>query len=548
MSRQIERISIEDVRKQALPLGTHVVAGNEQLGRAVTWASVIYPEYPPATRLPRPGEIILVAARPRNSAPVTTGIEAVRHGARTQAAALVFSDTPSPATIAEANGFRIPVLVLPGNTSVRMVEQAVVSLLVDRKAQLEQRGGQIYRQLTRITSGNGGMPALINAMSLLTDKSVVLQDKRLGVLNSAVQPHLAESWEEVERFLTRHDNLPPEYQDRYRVADTEYAVLMQSVPTPGLARLVSPVVAGDVGRGYLSIIGMDMELDDVDTLVTEHGAAACALEMAKAKAVSDTEKRLRGAFLDRLLSGDVSQQEATGQGERFRHDMSVIHTAMVLAWPGEQSASLRRLETLARTVVSQSKVDALVWHREREEEVLIFFAPDDANPVDSGLALANRMRDQARRQLGGARIAIGLGQTAREVSSWRNSYRDARQALDLARRLNTDIPLYIGDLGVFQLILSLSDRDRLVDFCDRNLGPLRDYDHRQHADLVKTLEAFFHCNGNLSQTAETLIVHRNTLLYRMNRIEDIAGIDMKRPETRLALHLALTIRRLLSLA
>ena len=392
------------------------------------------------------------------------------------------------------------------------------------------------------------MSALINAMSLLTDKTVVLQDKRLGVLNSAVQPHLADSWEEVERFLTRHDNLPPEYQDRYRVADTEYAVLMQSVPTPGLARLVSPVVAGNLGRGYLSIVGMDMELDDVDTLVTEHGAAACALEMAKAKAVSDTEKRLRGAFLDRLLSGDVSQQEATGQGERFRHDMSVIHTAMVLAWPGEQPPSLRRLESMVKGVIARSQVDALVWHREREQEVLIFFAPDEANPVDSGLALANRMRDQARRQLGGARVAIGLGQTAREVSSWRNSYRDARQALDLARRLNTDIPLYIGDLGVFQLILSLSDRDRLVDFCDRNLGPLRDYDHRQHADLVKTLEAFFHCNGNLSQTAETLIVHRNTLLYRMNRIEAIAGIDMKRPETRLALHLALTIRRLLSLA
>ena len=70
---------------------------------------------------------------------------------------------------------------------------------------------------------------------------------------------------------------------------------------------------------------------------------------------------------------------------------------------------------------------------------------------------------------------------------------------------------------------------------------------RQNADLIKTLEAYFNCHGNLSQTAESLIVHRNTLLYRMNRINEIAGIDLNRPETRLALHLALTIRRLLSL-
>jgi purine catabolism regulator len=74
-----------------------------------------------------------------------------------------------------------------------------------------------------------------------------------------------------------------------------------------------------------------------------------------------------------------------------------------------------------------------------------------------------------------------------------------------------------------------------------------EYDHRNHADLIKTLEAFFACHGNLSQTAEMLIVHRNTLLYRMNRIDEIAEIDLDRPETRLALHLALTVRRLLTM-
>ena len=101
---------------------------------------------------------------------------------------------------------------------------------------------------------------------------------------------------------------------------------------------------------------------------------------------------------------------------------------------------------------------------------------------------------------------------------------------------------------MYQLILSLSDRRRLSEFCEQTLGTLTEYDMRQNADLIKTLEAYFNCHGNLSQTAASLIVHRNTLLYRMNRINEIAGIDLNRPETRLALHLALTIRRLLTLA
>ena len=60
------------------------------------------------------------------------------------------------------------------------------------------------------------------------------------------------------------------------------------------------------------------------------------------------------------------------------------------------------------------------------------------------------------------------------------------------------------------------------------LGPLLDYDERNRAEMIKTLEAFFACHGNLSKTAEKLIVHRNTLLYRMkNRVEqEIADIDI----------------------
>jgi purine catabolism regulator len=188
-----------------------------------------------------------------------------------------------------------------------------------------------------------------------------------------------------------------------------------------------------------------------------------------------------------------------------------------------------------------------VWQREREEEVLVFYAADSKDPIDSSLKLAQAISNDVQRQYPHAHVAVGLGQPAREVGGWRTSYRDAVQALDLARRLQTDKPLYIGDLGVYQLILSLSDREKLLAFCDRTLGALLEYDLRQHADLIKTLEAFFACHGNLSQTAEMLIVHRNTLLYRMNRINEIAEIDMDRPETRLALHLAITIRRLLTL-
>lgn len=541
------RVTVEEVRKLALPLGTRVVSGDGLLTRLVTWTTVVYPESGISAKNLQVGEIILLAQHEGNGEPVINDVEIVRWAADFQAAAVVVSEAPSPTAIAESNAYGIPVLTLPPGTRIRLVEKAIVSLLVDRKGQIERRGTQIYRQLTQISSRNEGLPELISAMARLTNKSVVIQDKRLQILYSAVQPQYVANWEEIEGFLRKLDNLPVDMQDRLRVSELENPVLMQSLPTPGLARLVAPIITKDIGRGYLSIIGRDSELDDIDLLVAEHGAAACALEMAKAKAISDTEKRLRGTFLDRLLIGDVSQQEAIRQGERFEHDMLQTHLAVVLAWQGDKTPSLRRLETIVNGVVSAQHASALVWQREREREVIVFHATDPKEPINSSLRLARAISAEIQRQYPSARVAVGLGQPARDIAAWRSSYRDGVQALELAMRLQTDTPLYIADLGVYQLILSLSDRDKLLAFCDRTLGPLLEYDMRQHADLIKTLEAFFTCHGNLSQTAEMLIVHRNTLLYRMNRINEIAQIDLDRPEIRLALHLALTIRRLLTL-
>ena len=539
-------LSVEEIRKLALPLSTHIVAGEGLLDQAITWTTVIYPEDDIASKSVQRRELILIA--PVSNPPrAHSDTELLQWAAKVEAAAVVHSGPVSATALAEAKSCKLPVMTVAEDTRIREVEKTIISLLVNRKSQIDRRGTQIYRQLTQISSRNEGMNELIAAMARLTKKTVIAQDKRLQIISQKLQPNLINIWDDVEYFLKKQDNLPVELHDRHRVVEVDPPVLMQALPLSGVARLVAPIVTNNIGRGYLSIIGLESDLDEVDQLVCEHGAAACALEMAKQKAVSETEKRLRGTFLDRLLLGDVTLQEAIRQGERFNHKMTQTHVAFVLSWSGEQH-SLRRLETLVNSIIAAREASALVWTRQKEGEVVVFHATDDTDPIDHSLQLSNAFSEEARRQYPQNRAVIGLGQVARDVNAWRSSYRDAVQAKQLAQRLQTDIPLFIGDLGVYQLILNLSDRERLSDFCEDTLGLLSEYDLRQNADLIKTLEAFFNCHGNLSQTAESLIVHRNTLLYRMNRINAIAGIDLNRPETRLALHLALTIRRLLALA
>ena len=75
--------------------------------------------------------------------------------------------------------------------------------------------------------------------------------------------------------------------------------------------------------------------------------------------------------------------------------------------------------------------------------------------------------------------------------------------------------------------------------------PLQDHDRRRGSDLIRTLRVYFAAGANASEAADRLFLHRNSLLYRLERAQKLTGLDLKDPEARLALQLGLlaTVRR-----
>ncbi|MGY0058134.1 PucR family transcriptional regulator [Streptomyces sp. LZ34] len=65
-----------------------------------------------------------------------------------------------------------------------------------------------------------------------------------------------------------------------------------------------------------------------------------------------------------------------------------------------------------------------------------------------------------------------------------------------------------------------------------------------HAELARTAEAFLDCAGQASRTAQALGIHRQTLYYRLSRVEQLTGLDLDAGEDRLLLHMALKSARL----
>lgn len=73
--------------------------------------------------------------------------------------------------------------------------------------------------------------------------------------------------------------------------------------------------------------------------------------------------------------------------------------------------------------------------------------------------------------------------------------------------------------------------------------PLVDYDRERGSGLVRTLTVYFETGANASEAADRLFLHRNSLLYRLERIQSLTGLDLKDPDARLALQLGLLATR-----
>jgi purine catabolism regulator len=161
--------------------------------------------------------------------------------------------------------------------------------------------------------------------------------------------------------------------------------------------------------------------------------------------------------------------------------------------------------------------------------------PAEARAAAEAVAKAAQARGLAGR--------FGLGMPEADPRGLRRAYQEARFALEAAGPTPAGEPAArvatVGDLGSHRLLLARQEDIALEAISRGLLGPLADYDRRQHGELVTSLRAFLEHNGNWEAAARALAIHRHTLRYRIRRVADLTGRDLDRAGDRVEFWLAL---------
>ncbi|MFN2136594.1 MAG: helix-turn-helix domain-containing protein, partial [Candidatus Promineifilaceae bacterium] len=523
-SQLSDEINIGDVLRLSLPLATSVIGGARSARRGIHWVIVLTTWEELAEQV-QAGDLVIVPPHLQGLiSPSELSARLQELAERDAVGVLLFEDLPPE--LHDPELFQdMSLLIIPDTTTVREVHQAIASLLVDRQRATSERAMQLYRRLSEMSREGMGLQSMTDVMSNLTGNIVVVQDKRLDIRAESWPTDATVDHNELHKTLKQREQLPAILRNRKAAANARQSNWQQILPVENMARLVSPIISGDRARGYLSVVGPAGSLDLLDSLTVEHGAAACALEMAKAKAVSEAKKSLRGDFLEGLLAGTLPEDEIDRLSGRLDHDTRPPHMIITLGWAGDDPPTIRRLETTLNWLLTNHTRPALV-HVYGAQYLCVFQSLKDETDQEASHELVRRVIEQVEVEFPDAALVGGMSGPATELSDWPRIYREALQAMDVANRLHLHNQVVeFNSLGVYRLLSELEDNASVQRFAMQIIGPLVQYDEDHRGSLVQTLSAYFSHHGNISQTAESLFDHRNTLLKRKDRIQELTQQD-----------------------
>jgi PucR family transcriptional regulator, purine catabolism regulatory protein len=545
-------ISVEELRRLVLPPGSEIAAGRVGARRDVTWP-VTMRTRPPAFPALRGGEFALISTEAmRLLDPKLTLASVLKSLAGHHASGVAILGEVSFEAREVADELGLAVISLPPFTHLADLEQLVSRAIVDRRTELHQRSQEIYRQLTELAIEGRGIPAILDRLAHISGRTVVLEDQEFHVSKI-----LASNAIESESLIT----LLQENSDRV-ASWLERAALSSSDPptfifelADGIARVVAPIVVRDHILGYLSLVGRSEALGEMEELAASRGASACAIELVREKAVLEVEDRMQSDLLDALVTGSYPSIDIVrARADRLGFDLSAHFTVIVFqasADPAQSDARgngrvasrTRRLQHALERDLTLRGLRALIGVRGNEAVVLYpVGSPADVTGVKT---LADDERRNLASQLD-AIVSAGVGGVYPGAGGIKQAYQEADGALSMGSFIfGTGRTTYFGELGLYRLLLALRGTAELEGFFQQTLARLVDYDRKNDGEMVRTLEAYFACLGSPTDAAERLHVHRNTLLYRLNRVQEIGGFDLNDSETRLALHLALRVREVL---
>ena len=262
-----------------------------------------------------------------------------------------------------------------------------------------------------------------------------------------------------------------------------------------------------------------------------------AVSIGNIKSIYD-EKYDKGSFIKNIILDNILPNDIYVKSNELHFSNEELRTVFVVKFQG------------ATELPPHEIIESLVEDKTRnyvinisEQDIVIVKEVSDSDTQEELIAYAEKLIDLTFSKYG-AKILVGISSVVEKLKDLARAYKEARIALEVGKVFDIERPVMsYENLGIGRLIYQLP-----TTLCEIFLGEVFKKGSLESLDreTLVTVQSFFENNLNVSETSRKLFVHRNTLVYRLEKIRKLTGLDLREFDHAVTFKVALMVKKYLT--
>lgn len=283
-------------------------------------------------------------------------------------------------------------------------------------------------------------------------------------------------------------------------------------------RIFAKIVIGDAVVGHLAVLENNKPFSERDLEITSYICGVISAEMQKNRDILNTRGVMLENLIIDLLEGRIQNEEMAL--EKVRNlNWKPKEKLYVLSIKYNSYENTFPLITFIRDLLGGIVEGERAFFYDNHIIFIIGYSKESSLKNEDFKALADFLKKNG--------LCAGLSHGFENIFDLQKYFRQSIASITLGKRIGKEESLYLfEDYAVYNIIDMCCMQQDITDFCHPAILKLKDYDIKHKSDYVRSLYTYIVNMRNLICTADKLYVHRNTLSYRITKIQEITGVNL----------------------
>lgn len=299
-----------------------------------------------------------------------------------------------------------------------------------------------------------------------------------------------------------------------------------------------PIIIQDEVVGVVGITGKKEEVHMLGKIIQKM-TEILIVEQYKSNQKKEKESIRNNFVFNWLFSGDddEAKEDLIFKGKFIGIDVTLPRIVVVISLGWEENENIENEEIMYKRIIAECTKaldkDPQNLVSRIGSKVILFIHNNDVVKVKKRIeSIINDIEKQYKYP-----VYAGVGSLGYNKLNIKRSYREADTTCDLAKRMKNEKVKVYGDIDTEVLLESISKYEKDM-FVKR---VFKDCTKEEIDKWVTLLQCYFENNGSITKTAEDIYIHKNTVQYRLGKLKDISGYDVRNIKEAVPLYLAMLI-------